>query len=198
MIVTNAYKHIQREYNNGDFLVNDILRYDFMYNNYNVSVMYTKENGLSMQLTLYFTIEDQRIVLPIYFIRKNDDIEVDAYIKYGYKDVKEIFTGDEGKTKPFFEYLFGTILVTRHPIVFDRTDFRNIVNIAYQNVNNEDRPFFMTFRRSRISEKMIHKVFRLYSNSIQIIEFCRDHGVTLVFTGDLNLARDINIVMSNY
>ena len=195
MEITKAYDKLQELSKKAT--INTVLRFDFIYNGFKITAFYSAEEGANMQIMLGFSINEKTVYMPFYFCRQNTQITVNSYIVEKYDDIKIIFKKDSWSPTKFFSHFYNEVIFDNKPILCHKRDLKKVTNLYSK---NGDKPYFCTLRRDNMSKTMKTKIKNIYPQSLQqkIFFLCNKEHLTLVFTDDLDKAKDITISLNTW
>lgn len=193
MEITKSYNKLQKLAQT--YSTNDVLRFDFYYNDYKITAFYSATKG-GMQITFVFNIEKGSYMLPLYFYKEtkfgHTTISTIPFFENIYNDIKVVFENDDYKTTPLFTYFFEDIVFNNTPTFTTTTDINRIPNHVC-NGNNNKKPYYWHLRRVNMSQEMKDKIMNIYPKKIYkpILKICENTNVTLVFTNDITQSGDL-------
>lgn len=200
---TNAYNNIGYLYKNQE---REVIQYCFILHAHRINVAYTTHAGLSRQISITFeTPEREVIFLPIRLIKKDNRFLISArvgeYMSLLYPFFSNFINNGHVSTTLFFEELSTrlenlSVEDLRYESIYEFG--RRIKRTKYPRKGKDDytNPYFFNIIHKNLSKRMRAKIFEMYDNPYEIINFLTLNGLTLAFTEDINKARDFYTVFN--
>lgn len=191
MDFTNGFIQLNCIFDKSVFSVNQMLRLDFVYNRINISLLYSKQNHTDKELVLIIRMEDKDYPIAFHINSDNGKYYLNPFFKSNYTDINRIYRFLNSSRNFIPSQLFEYI--NEHICDFDimTTTHTEVIN-TFRNSLNHECPYYYTYRRMKMSDKMKEKIREKYSNADEIINFFdKENHCTLVFTSDISKAREL-------
>ena len=191
MDFTNGFIALDAIYNQKCLNIEQILRLEYNYNGLVISLLYTQKNDTKYEIVLIIRTKNEDYPLSFHINHGNGTYELNPFFNYNYtainRQYRKLNNNNNLSPVQLFAYLNSNI--TKSQV---HTENANYITRVFNNAPNHECPYYMTYRRSKMSQKMKAKIREKYTNHKEIIDFFdKQNNCTLVFTSDPQKAKKL-------